>query len=113
MPEQHFHFINLTPHEIVVETEDNKKFGFPPCGTIVRVEAQQVPENRINGIPILKQTFGEVENLPAPAKWTIYIVAGVVRAALGDTRQDVVAPNTAKANRNEAGQIVSVPGFVI
>lgn len=60
----------------------------------------------IVGVPIVRQTFGDVEGLPEPLHGTIYIVSGLVRSALGSSRPDVVAPDTGPtAIRDEAGRI--------
>ena len=43
------------------------------------------------GIQLYKTTFGEVENVPKPAKNKIYIVSTIVKDALPD-RNDLVVP---------------------
>ena len=59
------------------------------------------------------QSFGDVTGLPEPVKDTIYIVSAMVLSALNGSRADVVAPQSDKAERNDKGHIISVPGFVI
>ena len=101
--------INLTPHPIVITDGPT----FPPSGKVARVSVQQVDDGDINGVPVKKQTFGDIVDLPAPAPDTVYIVSALVlSAAKAAGRTDCVAPNTAQAVRNDAGHIVSVPGFV-
>jgi hypothetical protein len=41
-----------------------------------------------------------------------YVVSAVVLTALNGARDDVVAPDTAHAIRDDNGRIVAVPGFV-
>ena len=100
-------FINLTPHAIVM----NDGRVFEPSGTIPRV--QQFMSD-FDGNQIAIQSFGEVENMPAPKADTVYIVSAMVLSALGKDRQDCVAPatNHTETVRNEKGHIMSVPGFV-
>lgn len=82
---------------------------FPASGNIARVAASF--KDVSNGF--YTQTFGEVENLPAPVEDVYYIISAMVFAATD--RKDVVAPATGHPEcvRNKKGQIVSVPGFVV
>ena len=101
--------VNLTPHPIVITDGPT----FQPSGTVARVSVQQVDDGNINGVPVKKQTFGDIVDLPAPQKDTIFIVSALVlNAAKAQGRTDVVAPDTANAVRNDDGHIVSVPGFI-
>jgi len=98
-------FINLTPHAIVL----NDGRTFDATGNVARVQADLVDLG--NGM--FRQTFGDVQGLPAPVDGTMFIVSGLVFSATD--RTDVVAPATAHKDvkRNDAGQIVSVPGFIV
>lgn len=101
-------FVNLTPHAIKL----NDGTIFEPSGVIARVAADLQEVGTINGVKLFRQTFGEVEGLPEQVPGTIYIVSALVLSAVD--RDDCVAPATSSKEtiRNEAGQIVSVPGFV-
>lgn len=101
-------FVNLTPHAITIKN-DEVDFVIEPSGMISRVTAELV-ESDTKGIFV--QTFGNVEGLPEASDNTIFVVSGLVLSALAGSRKDVVAPMTTKAERDEAGRIVSVPGFV-
>lgn len=101
--------VNLTPHDIVITNGPTIK----PSGKVARVSVQQVDAGTINGVPVKKQTFGDIVDLPDPADDTVYIVSALVlSAAKAAGRTDCVAPDTANAVRNDDGHIVSVPGFV-
>ena len=101
--------INLTPHAVVI----NNGPTFPPSGTVARVSVKQVDAGTINGVPVKKQAFGDIVDLPPPSPDTVYIVSSLVlSAAKAAGRKDCVAPDTANAVRDENGHIVSVPGFV-
>lgn len=101
--------INLTPHAINITDGPT----FEPSGTVARVSVQQEDDGHINGIPVKKQVFGDIVDLPDPADDTVFIVSALVlSAAKAAGRTDCVAPDTTNAVRNEAGHIVSVPGFV-
>ena len=98
-------YVNLTPHAIAL----NDGRVFEPSGNIARVSSSYTAIVD----DVCEQTFGDVQ-LPAPIEGTRYIVSALVLAAVKGTRDDVVAPATGHPEcvRNEAGHIVSVPGFV-
>lgn len=98
-------FINLTPHTVCL----NNSIQFPASGNIARVAAHF----KESGDNLYTQTFSEIENLPEPIEGVYYIVSAIVFSAT--SRKDVVAPATGHSEciRNEKGQIVSVPGFVV
>ena len=99
-------FKNLTPHSITL----NDGTVFESEG-LARVGASF--SDFENGI--CSQVFGEVTGLPAPEDGVMLIVSAMVlSAAQKQGRTDVVAPATGHpaCRRNEAGHIVSVPGFV-
>ena len=96
--------VNLTPH--VVRFNGGREI--PPSGAVARVATtyMEVEEG------IFTSSFGAVVGLPAPKSGTIYIVSGVVAAALPG-RPDVYAPATGHpACVRKDGQVWSVPGLV-
>jgi len=104
--------INATPHDITVITEKGTTV-YPRSGIIARVETTQTLAVEINGIPLFQQEFGKVEGLPEPEFRVMYIVSGMVLQASKGVRDDLIAPNTAKAVRNDKGEIIGVPSFVV
>lgn len=107
--------INLTPHEIAVYTQNKEQvlFKVPAEGIVPRVSTTQEIVGDINGVPVRKNVYGSVENLPEPQPDTIYIVSTMVLSALAGTRTDVVAPDTGSgAVRDEGGRILGTTGFV-
>ena len=119
-------YVNLTPHKIVVVKNEcpNKVNSekdiepyviaqFPPNDTVARVQTKRVKVSEIDGIPVYRTFFGEVENLPAPEKDTIYIVSILVLQAVKGKRTDVICPDTTppSAVRDSQGKIVAVKGF--
>ena len=107
---------NLTPHEIVVYSQDRTTvlFTVPSEGIFLRVSTDQKTVGDINGIPVQKVEYGEVKDLPAPEEDTVFIVSQMVLSALNGTRSDLVAPDTGKgAVRDENGRILGTTGFVV
>lgn len=101
--------INCTPHAITITDGPT----IEPSGQVARVTTQQVDAGDIAGIPVKTQTFGDIVDLPEPQAGTVFIVSAIVLSAAKEQgRTDVVAPDTSNAIRNDAGHIVSVPGFV-
>lgn len=100
-------FINLTPHKVVL----NDGRSFDPVGTVARVAVTMT--DFVDDV--CDQVYGDVVDLPAAQDGVVYIVSAMVlSAAKAAGRKDCVAPATGHKQtvRNDAGQIVSVPGFV-
>ena len=130
-------FVNLTPHEIRL----NSGVIIPPSGSIARVTAHYTHVRDLEKVPVYKVVFGEVIGLPdeavcplcgEPDIWPssdrdycakcgfdrpekpFFIVSGLVAQAVKN-RGDILVPATGhpEAKRNEQGQIISVPGFIV
>lgn len=101
-------FVNLTPHAITVEGLGT----IPASGQVARVETRRCCVGSINGVRLVSQTFGDVQNLPEPREGVVYVVSSLVLSALAGTRRDVVAPDTGADAVRENGQIMAVMGFV-
>lgn len=93
-------FVNLTPHEIVLAfgADNAECMAIPASGIIARVASVPGVAETVGGVPVPvmgRQTWGKVENLPAPVEGTLYIVSAQV---LGRpeclNRTDVVGPGT-------------------
>jgi hypothetical protein len=98
--------INLTPHEVVLITEDGE-LHIPSSGIIARCSVQRVTEKivEVDGvkIPINRNVFGEVEGLPKPKEGVLFIVSSLVAQAMRD-RDDLVVPDDTV--RDEQGRII-------
>jgi hypothetical protein len=118
---QNVKLVNLTPHEITVfDQNGNEVLRVPPSGITARVNPTENQVGYINGVPVYKVTYGDIQNLPEPQENTVYIVSQIVLQALqakGIQRQDVVAPNTGPgpmgAVRDQQGRIVGVKSFIV
>lgn len=97
--------INCTPHAIAL----NNGESFPISGNIARVSSTF--EATRNGF--FKVAYGQVTGLPDEQEDTFYIVSSMVANAT--SRKDVIVPATGHPEciRNDKGQIVSVPGFIV
>lgn len=99
-------FINLTPHDIVM----NNGTTYSSQG-VARVTDEYSTFDK-DGICNVKH--GEIKNLPAPKEGVIFIVSAMVLTAAKEIgRKDVVAPATGHPLcKRENGFITSVPGFI-
>jgi len=107
--------INLTPHTVRIVSENGQVvIAEYPSEGVARVTSQFEKVGELAGIPVMKTTYGETADLPAPTEGTIYIVSMVVANANID-RRDLIMPNTAPAMvvRDEAGQIFGVKSFAV
>lgn len=103
--------MNLTPHDVMfVDDNENVIRTIRPSGIPARVSARTVIVGEIDGIPVTKTEFGEIENLPDPEEGTIYIVSLAVAKSCPD-RDDVFIPN--ESVRNEKGVIIGCKSFGI
>lgn len=116
LKEEKMQIINLTPHTVRL----NNGKEFPPSGQVARVSNQFTmntsPELLKEDIYIFSVEYGEILGLPEEKENVLYIVSNLVLEAgkkLG--RTDLIAPATGHPEviRNEQGQIISVPGFII
>ena len=101
--------INLTPHDVNLYRADGTVVTFKKADMpIPRVSATTVSDGDIDGIPLTKTVFGEVENLPEAVEGTYFIVSALVAGRCPD-RKDLVIPNDAV--RDDAGRIVGCRSF--
>ena len=103
--------INLSPHAIHIQT-GNEEIVVEPSGVVARVSVAQKVIDNIDSIPIVRNIYGDVENLPEAKDGTVYIVSSLVLSRISN-RNDVFAPDTGRTSvRNEKGQIVAVTRLV-
>lgn len=115
--------VNLTPHAITVvrecETSDGGLETFAvhePSGRMARCTSKTVQTGTINGIPITKTVFGDIQlvdgegnvyPMPEICDDTIYIVSALVARA--SDRPDFFIVN--ETVRDEKGRIVGCKSF--
>jgi len=119
-PKQPVTLVNLTPHDIVIYHEDGKtvKLVIRASGQVARATARRKKIGEINGIPVYRNEFSEVEGLPKPKRGVIYIVSSLVQQALklrGIKRKDIVSPDTSPEGvvRDKNGRILGTKGFQV
>ncbi len=94
-------FKNLCPHAVNVVLPNGEVRDYMPSGIIARCSQKEEVVGEFDGIPVTRQSFGEVLDLPAPEKDVHYIVSRLVAAACPE-RSDLVFPGPLV--RDENGQ---------
>lgn len=104
--------VNLTPHELVIHTDDgNPPIRVPASGQVARVtEAREHLNPVVMGVevPVTRASYGAVEGLPEPQKNVIYVVSALVLQRVTG-RNDVFAPGP--AIRDDQGRIIGCDGL--
>ena len=105
---------NLNSHPIRVERPDSSIFEYPPDGRLYRLQMEDVVAGNIDGNPIIKRIYYEMEDeiIPDPEPGVYYIVPSQITQAC--ERPDFISPDTKQANgakRDARGQVISVTRF--
>lgn len=96
--------LNGTPHSIkIVDDACNLLKEIAPSGILPRCSATTEVVGEVDGIPLTKTVYGQVENLPEYKEGVFWIVSGLVRAALPD-RKDLLSPGSQV--RDSEGKII-------
>ena len=106
--------INLCPHPLNILDSEGEVRDFPKCETPARVSQTEELEGYILGVPVTKQKFGQVENLPEYKQGTFYVVSRMVAAAAaaeGRKTSDLLIPGPGV--RDEQGRIIGAKGFSV
>lgn len=107
--------VNCTPHHLTIEGIGD----IPPSGILPRVLASFTDCSPLIGVRVRQRVIGAgvVSGLPYPVEGLTFIVSGMVRDTLSVyaahlQRDDVFAPDTSDAIRNDLGGIIAVRGLV-
>lgn len=100
--------VNLTPHKITIIGSDGEVMcEIAPSGTIARAASVIVDDGSVDGIPVVRTSYGLVEGLPEPIDGTMYIVSSLTATAArrsGRTTEDLLIPG--RMVRDEEGVIL-------
>ena len=100
--------VNLTPHKItIINADGGVTHEIAPSGVIARAASTVVDDGTVDGVPIVRTTFGQVEGLPEPSSETMYIVSSLTVSAArrsGRTTDDLLIPG--RMVRDEDGVIL-------
>jgi hypothetical protein len=103
--------LNLTPHAIVVET-DNGRITFEPSGTVARVDTHIELVGTVDDIPVVERSYGEVENVPE-LPCDPFLVSSMFSGLPKEYSGVAFAPDTGLgAIRNDKGHIVATSRLI-
>ena len=97
--------INMTPHSVVIVDGPT----LAPSGQVARVSATSVPVGEVDGVKIVRTTFGEVVGLPESKEGVFLVVSALVRGAL-PSRTDLLSPGDLV--RDEKGNVVGCRNLI-
>ena len=108
-------FVNLTPHDVVIQTKTGETLTVPKSGVVARIDVTENIKEVIGGaIPVVTQETGSLDPDPLAVEGRYYLVSSMVKSHV--YRSDFLAPNTSPtelgAVRNEKGHIVAVKSLV-
>lgn len=83
-------FVNLTSHAVTVCCGESSR-TFELSGQLARCQQSEQVIRQLDGLPITRQVFGQVEGLPEHKDGIYYIVSHLVAAACPD-RTDLFCP---------------------
>lgn len=115
-----YQLVNLTPHAIVLQIDDETLSVPPAASGPARLKTAPSGLNSIKveglagSVPVAgKPQYGPIEGLPEPQPGVLYIVSALVGAVLG-SRDDVVMPGTGPNDGaiRENGQVKAVTRLV-
>jgi len=111
--------VNLTPHEITIYLPSGGVKKIPPSGKVARVQTIREPASELDGIPLVRVSYSEVEGLPKePEPDTYYIVSVLVAQALANDPRwhgKILVPDTSPqgAVRDKDGRIIGVKALQV
>lgn len=101
--------VNLTPHAVKVILDNGKEKVYLPTGNVARIKESRFRGSEIDGVPLNRKEFGEVEYLPAAAPHRVHIVSSQVVEYMRGMRSDLVAPDDLV--RDDKGFIIGCKSF--
>lgn len=105
---------NLTPHAIYIVGENDNVVAMFQSEGVARAEQKDEPAGELNGIPLVKSTFGIPVDLPDYERGTYLIVSSITAnaaKAAGRTTKDLLL--TSVPVRDVSGAIIGCKAFAV
>lgn len=90
---------NLCPHAVDIVLPSGTVLTIRPSGNVARCEQFEESVGNIDGIPVMRYSYGEVTGLPDKQDGVTYIVSKIVAQACRD-RDDLLMPGTIIKDEN-------------
>ena len=104
--------VNLTPHGVTVFDDDGVVIKTYPSEGVARARQTNVIVGCLEGAPVVKTEFGEVDGLPEPTEGTVFIVSIITANAAkthGRTTDDLLV--TSGPVRDDKGRVIGCRAF--
>lgn len=101
--------INLTPHPITVLAADGSVIATYPSDGVLRLPEVTEEVGTIGGIPIVRKSLGNLDQLPPVLPDTYYIVSLPIAQAV--RRDDFIVPDDLV--RDEQGRVLGCRRFAV
>lgn len=98
--------INLTPHDIHLHLAGGEVRTIPKSGKFARAEEKKQEVGSVDGIPLLKISYGSVNDLPPQAEGVAYIVSQITAVAAKSLNRIEDILIVAETVRDDNGRIV-------
>ena len=98
---------NCCPHAVDILVGEGVE-TLPPTGIVPRCEQHEERVGTIAGIPVTRQVFGEIIDLPEPEEGVFFVVSRMVAAACPE-RRDLLIPGALV--RDDEGRVVGCRGL--
>ena len=99
---------NLTPHPVNIFVGGEASITLAPSGVVPRCSQSAEQVGTVDGIPVSRQVFGEVVDLPVPQDGVYLVVSRLVAAAC-PARDDLLIPGPMV--RGEDGRPIGCNGL--
>lgn len=106
--------INLTPHLINIYRDGEIILTIPSSGTARAMEGKDKEVCSINGIPVIKKTYSEPENLPEFHENVFYVVSALTAQSAKDcgrATEDLLL--TGNLVRDESGRVIGCEALCV
>jgi len=105
-------FINLNKHAITLRLPNGEDVVFPPSGQICEVAIKQTQTNEINNIPIMSNSYGDIQGIPPAEYDTFLIVNEMVISKMAYCGNNIIAPDNGPTAIIENGQVKAITRFI-
>lgn len=113
-PNRPARLLNLTPHSVVLRASDGTEAHLRPGGPVPRLPVQTTTVGEVQvadaTIPLVRECFGPVDDLPEPSDDVLFVVSRMVVDAF-PRRRDLVCPTGLL--RDDAGQVVGATALLV
>jgi len=113
---ENINIINLTPHDVNLHLASGEVVTYPPLNkdnpARAAMDVKKIANLRVHlqAVPVTRNKYGELENVPEPQANTLFIVSALAAQA-APWREDLIIPSDPV--RGEGNKIIGCRGFSV